>query len=92
MVQIAKKNLSYAFYLCLFVVALVELFVFQVLHPHITFRWEEIPGFYALYGFVSCALLILVAKALGYWLRKEENYYRRFEEEGAERMIREVRK
>lgn len=79
MVKITKKSLFYAFYGCLFVVALAEISMYLFLRGHTTFTWEEIPGFYALYGFVSCALLILVAKALGHWLRKEENYYRRFE-------------
>lgn len=43
-------------------------------HPH--FRWEEWPGFYAVYGFVACVLLVLVSK---YILRpavmRSENYY-----------------
>ncbi|MEW6429284.1 MAG: hypothetical protein AB1568_14750 [Thermodesulfobacteriota bacterium] len=38
--------------------------------------WEEWPGFYAIYGFVACVILVLVAK---YVLRpavmRDERYY-----------------
>lgn len=51
---------------------LAELFV----HRHVSYIWDTIPGFYALYGFITCAFLIIVSKFLGkYWLKKEENYY-----------------
>lgn len=43
-------------------------------HPH--FSWEALPGFYAVYGFVSCVLIVAVSKILGkLWLQKEEDYY-----------------
>ena len=32
-------------------------------------------GFYALLGFVSCTLMIFVAKALGLWLKVPTNFY-----------------
>lgn len=32
-------------------------------------------GFGAVYGFVSCLLMVLVAKALGLLLKRPENYY-----------------
>jgi len=75
MAKITKKNLFHAFYVCLFALALAELFVLLFLHPHSASWLEEIPGFNAIYGFLSCAILILVAKALGHWLKKEEDYY-----------------
>ena len=31
--------------------------------------------FYAVLGFVGCALMILAAKGLGVWLKRPENYY-----------------
>jgi hypothetical protein len=75
MATITKKNLFHAFYVCLLALALAELSVLLFLHPHVTFWWEEIPGFNAIYGFLSCIILVLVAKALGHWLKKEEDYY-----------------
>jgi hypothetical protein len=43
-------------------------------HPH--FRWEEWPGFYAVYGFVACVLLVLVSKyVLRPLVMRSEDYY-----------------
>jgi len=40
------------------------------------FPWDSIGGFGAVYGFVSCVLIIVVSKALGYaLLYRPENYY-----------------
>lgn len=46
---------------------------FDVLHYHFSFQW--IPAFFALYGFIGCSILILVAKAMGYFLEKREGHY-----------------
>ena len=75
MTKITQKDLFHAFYVCLFALALAEIFVLLFIHPHTTFWWEEIPGFNAILGFFSCVILILIAKALGHWLKKEEDYY-----------------
>ncbi len=42
---------------------------------HIYHRWENIPAFYAIYGFVGCVILVLIAKAMRKVLMKEEDYY-----------------
>lgn len=40
------------------------------------FPWDGIGGFGAVYGFVSCVLIIVVSKALGYaLLYRREDYY-----------------
>jgi hypothetical protein len=40
------------------------------------FPWEGISGFGAFYGFVSCIVILVVSKALGYaLLYRRENYY-----------------
>lgn len=39
--------------------------------------WEGLPGFYAVYGFVGCTLLVLIAKVLRKVLMREEDYYDR---------------
>jgi hypothetical protein len=45
-------------------------------HKHAIFPWEEYFGFYAVYGFVACVILVIVAK---YFLRplvmRKEDYY-----------------
>ena len=42
-------------------------------HPH--FAYDNYFGFFALLGFVACALLILIAKGIGFFLKKNEDYY-----------------
>lgn len=43
-------------------------------HPH--FGLEGFFGFNALYGFIACAALILVARAIGALLKRPDRYYR----------------
>lgn len=57
---------------------LVTLVVLDLLTPakYQRFPWDGIGGFGAVYGFVSCVLIIVVSKALGYaLLYRRENYY-----------------
>jgi hypothetical protein len=42
-------------------------------HPH--FGFDGFFGFYALLGFVACAVLILFSKLVGLFLKAEEEYY-----------------
>lgn len=42
--------------------------------PH--FAIERWFGFYGWFGFLSCVLLVLAAKQLRRWLRRDEDYYR----------------
>jgi len=46
-----------------------------VLHRHIAHTWERLPGFYALFGFVACVTLVLIAKQLRRLLKRPEDYY-----------------
>jgi hypothetical protein len=43
-------------------------------HPH--FAFEGWFAFNAVYGFLACAALILVAKAFGLLLKRKDDYYR----------------
>ena len=49
------------------------LLYFDKLHYHFAFQY--IPGFFAICGFVFCAILILGAKFLGIWLVRPVDYY-----------------
>lgn len=42
-------------------------------HPH--FAVEELFGAYALYGFLACAALILIAKGIGWFVKRPQEYY-----------------
>lgn len=44
-------------------------------HRHIYVSFEEIPAFYALYGFVACVVLVVLAKIMRKFLMRDEDYY-----------------
>ena len=46
-----------------------------VLHRHVSHPWETMIGFYAVYGFVACVLLVLLAKEMRKVLIRPEDYY-----------------
>ena len=47
--------------------------VFVEPHPH--FALEGLFAWNAVYGFLACAALILIAKALGLLLKRPDDYY-----------------
>lgn len=47
-----------------------------------SFAWSGVPGFFALFGFAGCVIIILVSKWLGKaWLQRDEDYYGSFDRE-----------
>ena len=59
-----------------FYVFCVALFSLDLIwHRHITHSWEAWWGFYALYGFVACVVLVLLAKELRKLVMRSENYF-----------------
>ncbi len=44
------------------------------LHPH--FAVESLPAFHAAHGFLACAAMIVVAKAIGMLLKRPDTYYK----------------
>ncbi|MCF8039833.1 MAG: hypothetical protein K9K79_11005 [Desulfohalobiaceae bacterium] len=67
------SRLLRGFYCALILLLLAELFI----HKHHGFPWEEAFGFFAVYGFVSCVLLIFLAKILRRIVMRKEDYYDR---------------
>lgn len=64
------KRVSYV------VLALTVAIDFFISRHHQVFFWDDIPGFSAAYGFISCVLIVVISKALGhYWLERSEEYY-----------------
>lgn len=53
----------------------VSLLLELVVHRHVDHPWEAVWGFYGLYGFVACVLLVLIAKELRKVLMRREDYY-----------------
>lgn len=44
-------------------------------HAHAVFGIDGTFGFNAWFGFISCAAIVVVSKALGYVLKRRESYY-----------------
>ena len=51
----------------------VAIGAFIDLHPH--FPIESWFGFYAVYGFLACLLMIIVAKAMGLLIKRPDTFY-----------------
>lgn len=65
-----KKFLGF-FYASLVLLLIIDLFI----HKHAEFQWEGASGFFAVYGFVSCVLLIFIARLLRIFIKRDEDYY-----------------
>ncbi len=73
-----QRNVKKLWHGFLFVLALTVVAGFFVdLHPH--FEIESWFGFNAAYGFITCLLMIVGAKALGVLLKRPDSYYKRDE-------------
>ena len=46
-----------------------------VYHRHVERDFESLWGFYAIYGFISCVVLVLIAKEMRKLLMRAEDYY-----------------
>jgi hypothetical protein len=58
-----------------YLVCAILLILDFVLHRHIAHSWENLPEFYAVFGFVACVLLVLIAKELRKLIMRKEEYY-----------------
>ncbi|MGD9659665.1 MAG: hypothetical protein AB7U63_00190 [Porticoccaceae bacterium] len=70
------KKILYGLYTCCGLLLVLDV----VINRHIYHPWENLWGFYPLYGFVGCVVLVLVAKWLRKILMRDEHYYDRFEQ------------
>ncbi len=67
-----KRLLGALFVLCVVVLGFDAIFTRKVIHP-----WEGLFGFYALFGFVACVALVLIAKEMRKVVMRGEDYYDR---------------
>ena len=68
------KNVRYilrGFYAICLGLLLADIFY----HRHVTHPWENLWGFYPLYGFVACVVLVIVAKELRKLVMRDPQYY-----------------
>jgi hypothetical protein len=64
-------------FLAVLVLTVAAEFVLE-LHPH--FGIDGLFGFHAVFGFLACAAMILVAKGLALWLKRPDTYYGRHDD------------
>ena len=58
------------------ILVLLILADFIIPRHEIHFFGDKIPGFWSLFGFISCVLIIVVSKWIGHhWLVRDEDYY-----------------
>ena len=58
------------------ILVLLILADFVIPRHEIHFFGDKIPGFWSLFGFISCVLIIVVSKWIGHhWLVRDEDYY-----------------
>jgi hypothetical protein len=58
-----------------YIICAVLLILDFVIHRHVMHAWEHLFGFYAVYGFVACVALVLIAKEMRKVLMRSEDYY-----------------
>jgi len=64
------KNIAYAM---LIIIIVVDFFIPR---HEIHFFGDRIPGFWSLFGFIACVLIILISKLIGrLGIMQDENYY-----------------
>ena len=64
-----------ALWILLFVVCGLTLVPELFIERHDYFGIDHFFSFYAVLGFIACALLIILAKGLGFMLKKNVDYY-----------------
>jgi len=59
------------------VLAVIVIADFLVPRPHVDHIWEAIPGWSAVFGFISCVVIIFVSKFIGHsgGIMRDEDYY-----------------
>ncbi len=65
------KRAIHALYAVCALSIVAELFISR----HVDHPWEVLFGFYGVYGFVACTILVLAAKELRKVVMRKEDYY-----------------
>lgn len=71
------KRVLYGFYACCVILFALDF----VIHRHVYHSWENLWGFYSIFGFVACVILVLIARWMRSFLMRPEDYYDELETE-----------
>ena len=66
-----KKIMAVLFFVLLALLLFIDFFTYKSSY----FGWDGLPTFYAIYGFVGCVLLVVIAKNMRRFIKREEDYY-----------------
>ena len=71
--SLRRKGVKKIGYIILILVFIVDFFIPR---HEIHFIGDKIPGFWSIFGFVACILIILISKWIGHLgIMQDENYY-----------------
>ena len=59
----------------MYIICILLVLLDFILHRHVMHEWEQLAGFYAIFGFVACVMLVLGAKQLRNIVMRKEDYY-----------------
>ena len=65
------KRVLISLYVCCALSVLAEFLV----HRHVDHPWEALFGFYSIYGFIACTILVLAATQMRKLIMRKEAYY-----------------
>ena len=65
------KHVLWGFYVICIILVIADF----VVHRHISLSWENIPAFYAIYGFIACVVLVVIANEMRKVIMRKEDYY-----------------
>lgn len=77
------KIVLYSLYISCAILILLDF----VVHRHVSHSWEQLLGFYSIYGFIGCVSIVFGSKLLRILVKRDEDYYDRdalSEEEGGQ--------
>ncbi len=71
--SLRRKGVKKIGYIVLILVIITDFFIPR---HEIHFIGDQIPGFWSLFGFIACILIILISKWIGHLgIMQDENYY-----------------
>ena len=71
--SLRRKGVKKIGYIVLILVFIVDFFIPR---HEIHFIGDKVPGFWSLFGFIACILIILISKWIGHLgIMQDENYY-----------------
>ena len=76
LIDFLRDRLQLVIRLCYGVLALLVVIDFFVDKHHAHTRMEHLPGFWSLFGFIACVLIIIISKWYGHLgIMTREDYY-----------------